>query len=340
MHTIICISRLHAARLCSIMANVMKRILVTGGTGFIGANLCRRLIEDGYRVICLDNNYTGSLSNVEELIPHPNFTFVEHDVIEPWDCDEELDRIYNLACPASPPFYQGARSIFTTKTCVLGAINMLELAKRKGARILQTSTSEVYGDPHEHPQPETYRGNVNPIGIRACYDEGKRCAESLFFDYNRHEGVDIRVIRIFNTYGPYMNPDDGRVVSNFICQALRGEDITIYGEGQQTRSFQYIDDLIEGMVRMMENEQGFIGPVNIGNPGEFTIRQLAELVLKKIPTQSKLVQRPLPSDDPTHRKPNISLAAEKLGWAPTISLNEGLDRTIAYFRRVIGMSAE
>ena len=318
----------------------MKRILVTGGTGFIGANLCRRLIDDGHRVICLDNNYTGSLSNVEELIPHPNFTFVEHDVIEPWDCDEELNFIYNLACPASPPFYQGARSIFTTKTCVLGAINMLELAKRKGARILQTSTSEVYGDPHEHPQPETYRGNVNPIGIRACYDEGKRCAESLFFDYNRHEGVDIRVIRIFNTYGPYMNPDDGRVVSNFICQALRGEDITIYGEGQQTRSFQYIDDLIEGMVRMMENEQGFLGPVNIGNPGEFTIRQLAELVLRKIPTQSKLVQRPLPSDDPTQRKPNISLAKEKLGWEPTIALNEGLDRTIAYFRKAIGIPTE
>ena len=340
MHTIICISRLHTARQWSIITAVMKRILVTGGTGFIGANLCRRLIEEGHRVICLDNNYTGSLSNVEELIPHPNFTFVEHDVIEPWDCDEKLDRIYNLACPASPPFYQGARSIFTTKTCVLGAINMLELAKRKGAGILQTSTSEVYGDPIEHPQPETYRGNVNPIDIRACYDEGKRCAESLFFDYKRHEGVDIRVIRIFNTYGPYMNPDDGRVVSNFICQALRGEDITIYGEGQQTRSFQYIDDLIEGMVRMMENEQGFIGPVNIGNPGEFTIRQLAELVLQKIPTQSKLVQRPLPSDDPTQRKPNISLAAEKLGWAPTIALNEGLDRTIAYFRKEIGMPTE
>jgi UDP-glucuronate decarboxylase len=213
---------------------------------------------------------------------------------------------------------------------------MLELAKRKGARILQSSTSEVYGDPIEHPQPESYRGNVNPIGIRACYDEGKRCAESLFFDYNRHEGVDIRVIRIFNTYGPYMNPEDGRVVSNFICQALRGEDITIYGEGQQTRSFQYIDDLIEGMVRMMENEVGFIGPVNIGNPGEFTIRQLAEKVLEKIPTESKLVFRPLPSDDPTQRKPDISVAKEKLGWAPTIALNEGLDKTIAYFRKAIG----
>lgn len=315
----------------------MKHILVTGGTGFIGTNLCRRLINEGHRVICLDNNYTGSLSNVEDLLSHPNFTFVEHDVIEPWDCNEPLDRIYNLACPASPPFYQGNRSIFTTKTCVLGALNMLALAKRKGARILQTSTSEVYGEPQVHPQPEHYRGNVNPIGIRACYDEGKRCAESLFFDHHRHEGVDIRVIRIFNTYGPYMNPDDGRVVSNFICQALRGQDITIYGEGQQTRSFQYIDDLVEGMVRMMENEKGFIGPVNIGNPGEFTIRELADLVLAKIPTTGKLVHRPLPADDPTQRKPDISLAHEMLDWAPTICLNDGLDKTIAYFRRQLNI---
>lgn len=315
----------------------MKHILVTGGTGFIGTNLCRRLINEGHRVICLDNNYTGSLSNVEDLLSHPNFTFVEHDVIEPWDCDEPLDRIYNLACPASPPFYQGNRSIFTTKTCVLGALNMLALAKRKGARILLSSTSEVYGEPKVHPQPEDYRGNVNPIGIRACYDEGKRCAESLFFDHHRHEGVDIRVIRIFNTYGPYMNPDDGRVVSNFICQALRGEDITIYGEGQQTRSFQYVDDLIEGMVRMMENEKGFIGPVNLGNPGEFTIRQLADQVLAKIPTESKLVQRPLPADDPTQRKPDIRLAHEMLDWAPTICLNDGLDMTIAYFRRQLNI---
>lgn len=314
----------------------MKNILVTGGTGFIGSNLCHRLIAEGHRVICLDNNYTGSLSNVAVLTDNPRFRFVEHDVIEPWDCEEPLDRIYSLACPASPPFYQGSRSIFTTKTCVLGALNMLELAKRKGARILMSSTSEVYGEPTQHPQPESYRGNVNPIGIRACYDEGKRCAESLFFNYNRYEGVDIRVIRIFNTYGPYMNPEDGRVVSNFICQALRGEDISIYGQGQQTRSFQYIDDLIEGMVRMMENEQGFVGPVNIGNPGEFTILQLAEQVLAKIPSQSKLVYHPLPADDPTQRKPDISLAAEKLGWAPTVNLSEGLDRTIAYFRRIIG----
>ena len=312
-------------------------ILVTGGTGFVGANLCHRLIADGHRVICLDNNYTGSLDNVKDLMGNPNFSFVEHDVIEPWDCDTPLNRIYNLACPASPPFYQGNRSIFTTKTCVLGILNMLELAKKHGARILQTSTSEVYGEPQVHPQPEHYRGNVNSIGIRACYDEGKRCAESLMFDYHRHEGVDIRVIRIFNTYGPLMNPEDGRVVSNFICQALRGEDITIYGEGHQTRSFQYIDDLIEGMVRMMENEIDFVGPVNIGNPGEFTIRQLAELVLQKIPTQSKLVQRPLPSDDPTQRRPDIILAGEKLNWAPTIPLSEGLDKTIAYFRTKLGL---
>ena len=314
----------------------MKTILVTGGSGFVGSNLCHRLIADGERVICLDNNYTGSLENVQDLMDNPRFTFVEHDVIEPYDCPEKLDRIYNLACPASPPFYQGNRSIFTTKTCVLGVLNMLELAKKNGARILQSSTSEVYGEPQVHPQVEGYRGNVNPIGIRACYDEGKRCAESLMFDYHRHEGVDIRVIRIFNTYGPMMNPEDGRVVSNFICQALRGEDITIYGEGQQTRSFQYVDDLIEGMVRMMENEIGFTGPVNLGNPGEFTIRQLAEIVLEKIPTQSKLVTRPLPSDDPTQRRPDITLAGEKLGWAPTIPLREGLDRTIAYFREKIG----
>lgn len=315
----------------------MKTILVTGGTGFIGANLCRRLIAEGHRVICLDNNYTGSMENIQDLLGASRFTFVEHDVITPYDCPERLDRIYNLACPASPPFYQGERSIFTTKTCVFGIINMLELAKRDSARILQTSTSEVYGEPMVHPQPESYRGNVNPHGIRACYDEGKRCAESLMFDYHRHEGVDIRVIRIFNTYGPYMNPDDGRVVSNFICQALRGQDITIYGEGQQTRSFQYIDDLLEGMIRMMENEQGFVGPVNIGNPGEFTILQLAEKVLSKIPTTSKLVYKPLPGDDPTQRRPDISLAAKELNWAPTINLDKGLDMTISYFRRKLGL---
>lgn len=315
----------------------MKTILVTGGTGFVGANLCHRLIAEGERVICLDNNYTGSLENVRDLLEHPQFSFTEHDVIQPFRCEEKLDRIYNLACPASPPFYQGDRSIFTTKTCVLGILNMLELAKEHGARILQSSTSEVYGEPLVHPQMESYRGNVNPIGIRACYDEGKRCAESLMFDYHRHEGVDIRVIRIFNTYGPYMNPEDGRVVSNFICQALRGEDITIYGEGQQTRSFQYVDDLIEGMLRMMENDIGFVGPVNLGNPGEFTIRQLAEKVMEKIPTNSRLVQRPLPADDPTQRRPDISLAGEKLSWAPHIPLDKGLDMTIDYFRRKLGL---
>lgn len=315
----------------------MKTILVTGGTGFVGANLCKRLLAEGNRIICLDNNYTGSLDNVRDLLGNPRFDFVERDVIDPYDCPEKLDQIYNLACPASPPFYQGNRSIFTTKTCVLGVLNMLELAKRDGARILQSSTSEVYGEPKVHPQVETYRGNVNPIGLRACYDEGKRCAESLMFDYHRHEGVDIRVIRIFNTYGPLMNPEDGRVVSNFICQALRGEDITIYGEGEQTRSFQYIDDLIEGMVRMMNNEQGFIGPVNLGNPGEFTIRELADHVLTQIHSRSRLVHCPLPSDDPTLRRPDISLAGEKLGWAPMIPLDEGLKRTIAYFRRKLGV---
>lgn len=315
---------------------MMKNILVTGGTGFVGANLCHRLIEEGERVICLDNNYTGSLDNVRDLLDNPRFTFVEHDVIAPYDCPEKLHQIYNLACPASPPFYQGNRSVFTTKTCVLGVLNMLDLAVRHQARILQSSTSEVYGEPLMHPQSESYRGNVNPIGIRACYDEGKRCAESLMFDYHRHEGADIRVIRIFNTYGPLMNPNDGRVVSNFICQALRGEPITIYGKGEQTRSFQYIDDLIEGMIRMMNNETGFLGPVNLGNPGEFTIRELATIVLKHINSSSRLEYRPLPSDDPTQRRPDISLAKEKLGWAPTIALEQGLEKTISYFRQKLG----
>ncbi len=316
----------------------MKNILVTGGTGFVGANLCHRLIAEGADVTCLDNNYTGSLDNVAGLLDLPQFRFVEHDVIDPYTEDaRRYDEIYHLACPASPPFYQGARSIFTTKTCVLGTLHMLDLAKAHGARILLSSTSEVYGDPEVHPQVESYRGAVNPIGIRACYDEGKRCAESLMFDYNRHEGVDIKVIRIFNTYGPLMNPEDGRVVSNFICQALRGEDITIYGEGQQTRSFQYIDDLIEGMVRMMASDKDFLGPVNLGNPGEFTIRELAELVLQRIPSRSQLVFRPLPQDDPTQRRPDISLAAEKLDWAPRIPLEEGIERAIAYFRQKIGL---
>ena len=310
-----------------------KTILVTGGTGFLGSHLCKRLIKEGHRVICVDNNYTGSLDNVRELLDHPNFKFIEHNIIEPLAVDEKLDQIYNLACPASPRHYQGKAAIFTTKTCVLGVLNMLELAKKHGARIFQSSTSEVYGEPAVHPQPETYRGNVNPIGIRACYDEGKRCAESLLFDYYREEGVDIKVVRIFNTYGPYMNPEDGRVVSNVICQALRGEDITLYGDGTQTRSFCYVDDLIEGFIRMMDSPKGFTGPVNLGNPGEFSMNELAQLVIQKVGGNHKIVYRPLPKDDPTHRKPDITLAKEKLHWQPQVPLSQGLDKTIAYFRQ-------
>lgn len=314
----------------------MKTIVITGGTGFLGSHLCARLLGEGNRIICVDNNYTGRMSNVEPLLASPDFRFIEHDVCVPLSLpDEKVDQIYNFACPASPPAYQGKHSIDTTRTCVLGALNMLNLAKAHSATILQASTSEIYGEPLVHPQPETYRGNVNPIGIRACYDEGKRCAESLFFDYHRHEGVDIKVIRIFNTYGPNMNPDDGRVVSNFICQALKGEDITIYGEGNQTRSFCYVDDLVEGIIRMMNSESGFTGPVNLGNPGEFTIKELAELVLAKVGGASGLVYRELPSDDPTQRRPDISLAKEALGWAPQIPLAAGLDKTIAYFKTQI-----
>lgn len=310
----------------------MKVIVVTGGTGFLGSNLCARLIKEGNRVICVDNNYTGRLHNIENIKDNPNFRLINHDVCEPLEIkDEKVDQIYNLACPASPPAYQGKHSIQTTKTCVFGAINMLELAKRHNATILQSSTSEVYGEPLVHPQVESYRGNVNPNGIRACYDEGKRCAESLFFDYWRHEGVNIKVIRIFNTYGPNMDPKDGRVVSNFICQALRGEDITIYGDGSQTRSFCYVDDLIEAMIRMMNSPKDFTGPVNTGNPGEFTIKELAEKVVAKIGGKSKVVYKDLPSDDPTQRRPDISLAKNKLGWEPQIALNEGLDKTIEYF---------
>lgn len=313
----------------------MSTILVTGGTGFLGSNLCARLIADGNRVICLDNNYTGRLSNVEKLLDNLNFTFIKHDICDPIDITEKLDYIYNLACPASPPAYQGKHSIDTTKTCVFGAINVLELAKKHNARVLQFSTSEVYGEPLVHPQVETYRGNVNPIGIRACYDEGKRCAESLFFDYHRHCGVDIKVIRIFNTYGPNMDPNDGRVVSNFICQALSGQDITIYGDGHQTRSFCYVDDLIEGIVRMMNSETGFTGPVNLGNPGEFTIKELAEMVVAKI--GGHVVYKDLPSDDPTQRKPDITLAKTKLGWEPKVVLSDGLDKTIEYFKTQIDL---
>lgn len=314
----------------------MKTILITGGTGFIGSNLCKKLIKDeNNKIICVDNNYTGSLENIKDLLDNPRFKFIEHDIIEPLNIDKKIDEIYNLACPASPPAYQGKRAIFTTKTCVLGAINMLELAKKNNAKILQSSTSEVYGEPLEHPQVESYRGNVNSNGIRACYDEGKRCAESLYFDYHRIYGVRIKVIRIFNTYGPMMDPNDGRVVSNFICQALRGEDLTIYGDGSQTRSFCYVDDLIEVMTKMMESEDGFLGPVNTGNPGEFTIKELAQLVKDKINKNLNIIYKPLPSDDPTQRKPDITLAKIKLGWEPKIKLAEGLDKTIEYFSKRI-----
>ena len=310
----------------------MNRVLVSGGAGFLGSHLCERLLNEGNYVICMDNLFTGSKDNIEHLMRNPDFEFICHDVTEP--IYVEVDRIYNLACPASPPHYQ-YDPIKTAKTSVYGAINMLGLAKHCNARILQASTSEVYGDPLVHPQPESYRGNVNTIGIRSCYDEGKRMAETLFFDYHRQHDVDIKVIRIFNTYGPRMNPQDGRVVSNFIVQALKGEDITIYGDGTQTRSFCYVDDLIEGMVRMMDSRDGFTGPVNLGNPGEFTMKQLAELVLSATGSRSKIVYRELPSDDPTQRKPVIDLAMKELGWKPTIKLEDGLKRTIEYFKTII-----
>lgn len=309
----------------------MNRILVTGGAGFLGSHLCDRLLKEGNDVICVDNLFTGSKDNIRHLLQNPYFEFIRHDITEPLYV--EVDQIYNLACPASPPHYQ-YNPIKTAKTSVYGAMNMLGLAKRVNARILQASTSEVYGDPEVHPQPESYRGNVNPIGIRSCYDEGKRMAETLFFDYHRRHNVDIRVIRIFNTYGPRMNANDGRVVSNFIVQALKNEDITIYGDGKQTRSFCYVDDLIEGMYRMM-NCDGFTGPVNIGNPGEFTMIELAQKIIGLTGSSSKLVFRPLPDDDPIQRKPVIELAQEKLGWNPTINLEDGLKKTIEYFRTVI-----
>ncbi len=311
----------------------MKRILVTGGAGFIGSHLCERLLNEGNEVICLDNFFTGSKSNIIHLLDNPYFELVRHDVTEPYYA--EVDQIYNLACPASPVHYQ-YNPIKTIKSSVMGAINMLGLAKRVKARILQASTSEVYGDPKVHPQKEDYWGHVNPIGIRSCYDEGKRCAETLFMDYHGQNNVDIRIIRIFNTYGPRMNPNDGRVVSNFIVQALKGENITMYGDGSQTRSFQYVDDLIEGMIRMMNNEDGFIGPVNIGNPGEFTIKELAEKVIDLTKSSSKITYQPLPQDDPLQRKPDISLAKEKLnGWEPNYELEKGLNKTIEYFKSII-----
>ncbi|MDR1207180.1 MAG: SDR family oxidoreductase [Rickettsiales bacterium] len=313
----------------------MKTILVTGGTGFLGSNLCVRLIGDGNRVICIDNNYTGRPDNVSEIADNPNFKFILHDIANPLEIDEQIDQIYNLACPASPPAYQGEHSIETTKACVVGVINMLELARRHDARILQASTSEVYGEALEHPQAETYRGNVNPIGVRACYDEGKRCAESLFFDYWRNYGIEIKVVRIFNSYGPKMNPDDGRVISNFIAQALQGKDMTIYGTGTQTRSFCFVDDTINGLIRMMDSRADFTGPVNIGNPAEFTVAQVAEKIMGKIKSESKIVGMPLPQDDPAKRCPDITLARTELNWAPQISFDQGLDRTISHFRRLI-----
>ena len=305
------------------------RILVTGGAGFLGSHLCDRLLADGHDVVAIDNLFTGRKLNIEHLFKNSRFEFVRHDIIDPFKY--EVDQIYNLACPASPPHYQ-YNPIKTIKTSVIGAINCLGLAKRTRARVFQASTSEVYGDPHVHPQPESYWGNVNPIGRRSCYDEGKRCAETLFFDYHREHDLDIRVIRIFNTYGPRMHESDGRVVSNFIVQALRGEDITIYGDGSQTRSFCYVDDLIEGFVRFMTQTET-IGPVNLGNPGEFTMLELAELTLKLVGGKSKIVYKPLPSDDPKQRQPDITLAKKYLGgWEPQVPLEEGLNRTIAYFK--------
>jgi UDP-glucuronate decarboxylase len=311
----------------------VKRILITGGAGFIGSHLCERLLNEGNEVICLDNYFTGSKQNIKHLLDNHNFELVRHDITSPYFV--EVDEIYNLACPASPIHYQ-YNPIKTVKTSVMGAINVLGLAKRIKAKVLQASTSEVYGDPMVHPQPESYWGNVNPIGLRSCYDEGKRCAETLFMDYHRQNHVNIKIVRIFNTYGPRMNPDDGRVVSNFIVQALKGKNITIYGDGTQTRSFQYVDDLVEAMIRMMNTGDDFIGPVNTGNPGEFTMLELAEKVIKLTGTKSKIVFAPLPADDPKQRRPDIILAKEKLGWEPKIPLEEGLKKTIEYFAKTLG----
>ena len=306
------------------------RVLVTGGAGFIGSHLCERLLNEGYDVICMDNLFTGQKDNIRHLLGNPYFEFIRKDVLE--DIYVECDQIYNLACPASPIHYQ-YDPIKTIKTSFIGSLHVLGLAKRCNARVLQASTSEVYGDPEVHPQPETYWGHVNPDGIRSCYDEGKRAAETLFFDYHRQHGVDIKVIRIFNTYGPNMRGDDGRVVSNFIVQALKGEDITIYGDGSQTRSFCYVDDLVEAMIRMMNSRDGFTGPVNLGNPGEFTMLELAKKVIELTGSKSKIIYLPLPQDDPTQRKPIIDLAKKELGWEPTIPLEEGLKKTIDYFKK-------
>jgi UDP-glucuronate decarboxylase len=312
--------------------SVAKKVLITGGAGFIGSHLCERLLEEGCDVLCVDNYFTGAKDNVAHLLDNPRFEIMRHDVTFPLYV--EVDEIYNLACPASPVHYQ-YDPVQTTKTSVHGAINMLGLAKRLRAKIFQASTSEVYGDPEIHPQHESYWGNTNPIGPRSCYDEGKRCAETLFFDYWRQHQLQIKVARIFNTYGPRMHPNDGRVVSNFIVQALQGQDITLYGDGSQTRSFCYVDDLVEAFIRIMATDDDFVGPVNIGNPGEFTILELAEKVIEFIGSGSKIVNKPLPMDDPTRRRPDISLAKEKLGWEPKIELDEGLRRTISYFENLL-----
>ena len=309
-----------------------KRILITGGAGFLGSHLCERLLNEGNDVICLDNFFTGNKENIIHMMANPHFEVIRHDVTIPLYI--EIDEIYNLACPASPIHYQHD-PVQTTKTCVHGAINMLGLAKRTGAKIMQASTSEVYGDPEIHPQIESYWGRVNPIGIRSCYDEGKRCAETLFLDYRRQHSLNIKIARIFNTYGPKMHADDGRVVSNFIVQALKGEDITIYGDGQQSRSFCYVDEMVDAFIRLMNTDDEFIGPVNLGNPGEFTIRELAEKTLAMVGSKSSLINEPLPEDDPKQRQPDISLAKEKLGWEPVIKLDEGLSKTIEYFKSVL-----
>lgn len=311
---------------------IRKKVLVTGGAGFVGSHLCERLLNDGNEVVCLDNYFTGQKQNIVHLLDNPFFELIRHDVTMPFFI--EVDEIYNLACPASPVHYQ-YNAIKTMKTSVMGAINMLGLAKRIKAKILQASTSEVYGDPHIHPQVESYWGHVNPIGERACYDEGKRAAETLFVNYHKQNNVRIKIIRIFNTYGPRMHPNDGRVVSNFIVQALKGNDITIYGDGSQTRSFQYVDDLVEGMIRMMATREDFTGPVNIGNPGEFTILQLAEKVIGLTNSKSKIIRMPLPPDDPTQRQPDISLAKKELSWSPEITLEQGLVKTIDYFASIV-----
>jgi UDP-glucuronate decarboxylase len=311
---------------------IQNRILITGGAGFLGSHLCDRLVAEGHDVLCMDNFFTGGKRNVRHLLGKPNFELIRHDIVQPVLL--EVDEIYNLACPASPVHYQH-NPVKTIKTSVMGAINMLGLAKRVKARILQASTSEIYGDPTVHPQREDYWGNVNTIGIRSCYDEGKRCAETLFFDYHRQNRVNIRVVRIFNTYGPRMHPNDGRVVSNFIVHALKNQDITVFGDGTQTRSFCYVDDLIEGIIRMMNGPDDFIGPVNIGNPFEFNILELAEKILKMTGSQSKIVFAPLPQDDPQQRQPDISLAFEKLNWKPAVELDEGLEKTIAYFKDIL-----